>query len=212
MIKHCGVVMITIIDISRGLLSAPVFPGDPEPRLQQITRMDMGDSCNLSALYFGLHTATHADAQRHFIESGAGIDQMPLASYIGECRVIEVTPGPITGDMVDRQFPVGCERLLLRTGGEAYLTESAAYELAARGLRLLGTDGLSIGGGADQAQAAVHRAILSAGTAVLEGLELSNAPAGTYFLFAPPVKLEGGDGAPVRAVLVSDYIFWSARS
>lgn len=31
--------------------------------------------------------------------------------------------------------------------------------------------------------------------------------AGRLFLIAPPVKIVGRDGAPVRAVLASDYIF-----
>ena len=38
---------------------------------------------------------------------------------------------------------------------------------------------------------------------------LEQAEPGYYFLFAPPVKIEGVDGAPVRAVLIEDYVFWS---
>ncbi len=198
-----------ILDISRGVLRTPVYPGDPEPRLQRIQRLENGDNCNLSALYFGLHTATHADAPCHFIDGGAGISEMALESYIGECLVLDVPEGPIPCSFVEQYFPIGCERILMRSQGKSSLTESAAYELSARGLRLIGTDALSIAAGGEEEQRKVHRAILGGSTAVLEGLDLTRAEPGRYFLFAPPVKIEGVDGAPVRAVLIEDYIFWS---
>ena len=37
---------------------------------------------------------------------------------------------------------------------------------------------------------------------LLEGLDLSKAAPGTYFLFAAPLKIAGADGAPVRAILL----------
>lgn len=204
-----GDVFMRILDISRGVLDTPVYPGDPEPRLQRILKLENGDNCNLSALYFGLHTATHADAQCHFLDGGAGIDAMPLESYIGECMVIDVPEGPLPCSFVDTYFPLGCERILMRSHGRSALTESAAYEISARGTRLIGTDALSIAPGGEEEQRKVHRAILGGGTAVLEGLNLEQAEPGYYFLFAPPVKIEGVDGAPVRAVLIEDYVFWS---
>lgn len=45
---------------------------------------------------------------------------------------------------------------------------------------------------------------------MLEGLDLSEVTPGNYYLFAAPVKLGGLEGAPVRAVLISDYIFGAA--
>ena len=32
---------------------------------------------------------------------------------------------------------------------------------------------------------------------------------GDYFLSAAPIKIKGAEAAPVRAFLVSDFIFWS---
>ena len=46
---------------------------------------------------------------------------------------------------------------------------------------------------------------------MLEGLDLSEVSPGSYYLFAAPVKLGGREGAPVRAVLIDDYIFWGGR-
>ena len=73
-------------------------------------------------------------------------------------------------------------------------------------MRLVGTDAQSVGCPGDQV--CPHRALLRENIAVLEGLNLEEAAPGNYFLIAPPVKIAGRDGAPVRAVLAADYIFW----
>jgi arylformamidase len=46
-----------------------------------------------------------------------------------------------------------------------------------------------------------HHALRRNGIAILEGLDLRPAPDGVYELVALPLKIEGGDGSPVRAVL-----------
>ena len=46
-----------------------------------------------------------------------------------------------------------------------------------------------------------HHALLEGGVAILENLDLSKVPAGDYELIALPLKIAGGDAAPVRAVL-----------
>jgi arylformamidase len=61
---------------------------------------------------------------------------------------------------------------------------------------LVGVEGLSIG------DLAVHRALLGNGVIILEGLSLCGVPSGNYILHAPPLKLEGADGAPCRAILI----------
>lgn len=197
---------MNLIDISSDLLTAPVYPGDPEPRLHVLSRIANGDACNLSALYACLHTGTHADAPMHFIEGGKSISEVPLECFIGPCTVLEIGPGPVTGEQIDALVKPGCERVLFKSGGSAYFLESAGDELAMLGVRLIGTDAQSVGCPGNQARP--HRALLQENIAVLEGLYLEEAAPGDYFLIAPSVKIAGRDGAPARAVLVSDYIFW----
>ncbi len=199
-----------LIDISKKYFSSEVYPGDPTPESEQISVIGEGSECNLSAIHACAHTATHVDAPLHFIANGMSIEELPLEPFIGPCTVIEVPNGVITGDYVDRFFPEKCERLLIKGNGRAFFMDSSAQELADRGLLLIGTDSLSVGSKGNQV--APHKAFLMNNVAVLEGLDLSGVKPGNYFLFAPPVKCDGIEGAPARAVLIEDYIFWSRRS
>lgn len=196
-----------IIDISKKFFSCDIYPGDPEPKKEFVSRIEDGAGCNLSTVFACVHTGTHVDAPLHFVTGGDEIDDLPLEPFIGECSVIEVPAGVITGEYVDAHFPKKCERLLIKGEGKAYFMDSSAQELAERGLLLIGTDSLSVGTQGDQV--APHRAFLQNGVAVLEGLDLSGVKPGNYFLFAAPVNYDGLEAAPARAVLIDDYIFWS---
>lgn len=196
-----------IIDITKKFFCADVYPGDPRPEAEQIAEIGDDSECNLTVVHACVHNGTHADAPSHFLPSGITIDEMMLDAYIGPCTVIEVPGEVITGEYVDEFFPKDCKRLLVKGGGRAYFMDSSAQELAERGLLLIGTDSLSVGTKGNQT--GPHKAFLSEGVAILEGLELTRVEPGDYFLFAPPVPYDGLDGAPVRAVLISDYIFWS---
>ena len=196
-----------LIDITKDLITTPVYPGDPEPELSVFSAIANGDACNMAKLTTTLHCGTHADAPLHFVPGGAPINAADPERFIGECEVIEVPPGRITGEVVDRLFPRRPKRLLLKSGGKAYFEKTGAEEAAYYGYQLIGTDANSIGGPEDQT--GPHRAILGENIAVLENLDLSEVKPGKYFLIAAPVKISGVEAAPVRALLVDGHIFWS---
>lgn len=184
-------------DISRELMGAPVYPGDPAPQRTWIQQMALGDSCNLSALSLCAHNGTHLDAPLHFVPDGDAVEAVPLSVCCGPCRVV-AAEGLLTGDAAERltaRFP--CERLLLK--GDVRVDISAAYVLADAQLRLVGAEAPSVA--TASGDEAVHRHLLNSGICLLEGLDLSAVPEGTYFLFAAPLKIAGCEGAPVRAVL-----------
>lgn len=188
-----------IIDISRDLFQTLPYPGDPAPSRDLIRRMELGDSCNLSGFYACCHSATHLDAPRHFIEDGGTVDQVDLSRCAGPCTVLEFD-GIVTGAEIDR-LPPGCEkRLLIKGNGRAFLSESAAFALAEAGFLLVGTDAQSIATASDTQ--APHLELLNAGIPILEGLDLSAAAPGNYFLTALPLRLGGAEAAPVRAALL----------
>ncbi len=199
-----------IIDISRDILNTNIYPGDPEPRVENVHSIADGADCNLNVLHFCLHTGTHADAPLHFIDGAPSIDSIAPDIFIGPCLVIEAPEGGISGDFVDRNFPPTCERLLIKSGGKAWFTPSGAFEASACSLKLIGTDSLSVGISGNQVQP--HKAFMFENVAILEGLDLTDVEPGEYFLIALPVKIGGVEAAPVRAILIKDYLFWGAKS
>ncbi len=81
-----------------------------------------------------------------------------------------------------------------------YLTPGLARALAAGRVPLVGLDGPSVDP-FDSRTLEAHRLLAAAGVAILEGLDLSRAEPGEWALIALPLRLEGGDAAPVRAAL-----------
>ena len=134
-----------IYDISADILSAAVYPGDPEPELTRVASIGQGSECNLSALYCCLHNGTHVDAPLHFLPDGGTIDKMPLGVFLGDCRVVSVPAGEITARTVRERFPADVRRVIVRGGGKAYFSEEGAAEAAKRGYLLIGIDALSVG-------------------------------------------------------------------
>ncbi len=190
-----------IYDISRELLSAPLFPDDSGPKIETLRDMKNGDMYNLSNLHMCVHNGTHADAPLHFIEDGDSIDNVSLDKFVGYCTVIECDH-PMTGQEAENLLPHIRKRLLIK--GNGAITESAAFVLASGGIKLLGVESLSVGD--VNAPRAVHLELLGAEVALLESLNLSKVPVGEYYLVAAPLKIKGAEGAPCRAILLKGII------
>ena len=169
--------------------------------------------CRVSTLSFGAHTGTHIDAPVHFAVSPTGVDALPLETFIGVARVIEIQDrAAITPRELEVWDVEPAERLLFKTCNSGrcwrmevftadyvYVTPAAAKWLVDRRVRVLGVDYLSVGGMEDGHL--THRALLEGGVSILEGLDLSAVGAGYYDLIALPLRLQGADGAPARAIV-----------
>ncbi|KAF5047274.1 Kynurenine formamidase [anaerobic digester metagenome] len=199
--------MVRYIDVTRVLSPAVVtYPGDIEPRIE---KQDTGDYL-ISSLSLSSHSGTHIDAPDHFLRDGRTVDGLPLGLLIGPCRVIETQTTAIGPDVFEGRLQ-GVTRVLFRTWFSRRtrfvapfpaLTPEAARQLAAAGVRVVGTDAPSIEPhGSD---GTVHRALLARGGAVIELLDLSHVPEGDYRLIALPLRIRDGDGAPARVVLEVD--------
>ena len=79
----------------------------------------------------------------------------------------------------------------------------AAQHLAKRKVRLIGIDSLSVED-MEISYGSVHRTLLRAGIAILEGLQLRHAVDEHYLLSAFPLALSGENGSPCRAVLIEE--------
>lgn len=196
----------------------PTYPGDPGIHIQDWSRLANGDGANVSSLSFGAHTGTHVDAPAHFIEGAKKLESLELEILIGEAEVVHV---PEDGRVIDEEFVAancadGTKRILFKTRNSAfwttdytdfrtdftYLDPAAAKRLVKQGVKLVGIDYLSIEkfGSKDHE---VHRLLLSHEVIIVEGLNLTEVPAGKYELICLPLRLRSklGDGAPARAVL-----------
>ena len=193
------------------------WPGDPGIDIEPSARIARGDAANVSLLRLGSHTGTHGDPPVHFIEGAAGIDAVPLDVLIGDAFVADARGlmGEVGAAELDGLgVPAGTERLLLKSDNSALwreerpafpssyvcLAPDGAEWCVARGLRLVGVDLLSV----EAAHAPghpVHVSLLSAGLAIVEGLDLGMVEPGPWRLAVLPLRVRDGDGAPARAVL-----------
>lgn len=199
-----------IIDISNDLLTAEVYEGDPIPEMKRVREISPDSYYNLSVLDACLHNGTHIDAPLHFVPDADSVDKLPLEKFIGPCKVIEVSEGIITGRLVEEYFPRDCKRVLIKSKGRAFIHCTGAEVMVHLGYELVGTDGVTVE--VPDSDGSTHRTLLNANIAILEGLNLENAKSGEYFLIAPPVKIGGAEASFTRAVLISDYIFWSSKN
>lgn len=189
-----------IYDITRELFTAAVYPGDPEPSLTRLASIEEGADYTLSQFSAGCHNGTHMDAPLHVLSDGDSIGDLPLDALIGPCSVVEIE-GTITGADIDELLPKCNRMVLFRTRGRASLTPSAAFAMAEGGITLFGMDTMQLAEEKDERL--VHRYLLEAGIPILEGLDLSQVPIGGYTLFALPMKMQGAEAAPVRAILIA---------
>lgn len=207
---------LDIIDISLGVVpDMPVWPGSVGVRITRTMRLEDGDVANVSRLDCDVHVGTHVDAPRHFLEGGRTVDELDLDCLIGPAVVChlpnasQITASELSG----LDLPVDTSRLLLRTRNSAWWAEGStefrkdyvaftadgAQWLVDHGVGLIGVDYLSVQRYEDSPL--THQVLLEAGVVIIEGLNLTNVPQGTYELICLPLRLIGVEGAPARAVL-----------
>ena len=209
--------MSRIYDISVPIRSGGlVYPGNPEIEISLQQAVAKGAGANVSFIRFGSHTGTHADAARHFFDDGQTVDAIPLERLIGPALLLNFPDDVRAVGAADLQKHdiKGHTRILLRTRNSAllsqkefardytYLAPDGAQYLVDNGVELVGIDYLSI----EQFHSGhhkTHRTLLAKSVVILEGLDLSVPAPGAYQLICLPLRIEGCDGAPARAVLVA---------
>ena len=193
-----------------------VYPGNPPISITAVQSIAQGDTANVSRIDLGSHTGTHVDAPLHFMDGGAGVDELPLDVLVGPARLIAFGDEVMAvGEAELRRHDLrGVTRLLIKTRNSAWLASGSAEVhpdfthvapdgaeyLVSIGVRLVGVDYLSV----EQFRSPHHRThktLLSNGVVIVEGLVLTEPPPGDYELYCLPMLLAGIDGAPARAVL-----------
>lgn len=205
-----------IIDITRTLSpSIAVWPGDAPFEITGLTRIQDGAASNVTTLTMSAHTGTHADAARHIQDGATPLDEEALLPFWGRAQVIEIDQlmGPITFESIEkRKIDLSAApRLLLKTKASdqpldqfdpSYVWPDAGLleAFAEAGGVLIGTDAPSIDPFDSQILAG-HHMTLKHGLAIVEGLMLKGVTPGFYEFVGLPLKIEHGDGSPIRAAL-----------
>jgi arylformamidase len=195
-----------------------VFPGDQ--KYQRTVSLDFKSGSNLllSSVETTLHLGAHADSVSHYHPSGGGIEKRKLAAYFGKAQVIEVTLP--RGERIlpsHLKAQVQAPRVLFKTQSFPdpdhwnsdfnSLSPELIHFLSKSGVILVGIDTPSVDPEASKPLES-HQALFQTGMSVLEGLCLSQVPAGFYQLVALPLRLEDADASPVRAILIEGCEFF----
>ena len=199
----------------------PVYPGDPSPSFEDYSTLQK-EGVNLTRIIMGSHTGTHLDAPRHFIRDGIGIDRIPPNKLIGEAYVADLSKKPIGTAITSKDLRreveekiakddiavvyTGCSE---RWGEESvnrdytYLTGDAADYLVSKRVRAVGIDCLSVEK-FKAAEPVVHKTLLGNGVFIIESLSsaLKQFVGKRILMICMPIKLQDGDGAPARVVVI----------
>ena len=189
-----------------------------------------GEIFTSSRLHMPLHGFTHVDAPMHFLPGAEAIADLPLERWCGEAAVVDlsdrgVDDGITAGDLAERGTHVRSgDIVLLRTDWDQkadigrrefwtrapYTTRDAAEWLVARGVKAVGYDyppdpslrmNPETPGAVAREHHVTHDVFFPRGIAVVEYLANLRAIGTPRTLFvALPLKVDGGDGSPVRAV------------
>ncbi len=207
-----------IIDITAAIRQGiPVYPGDPEPVIEQICSIAK-DGFALSAIFMGSHTGTHVDAPSHVLDDGISVDMLVPGDLMGRAILLDMrcAGSCICAEHLDTAWKaIGpgnkIDVLLLKTDAASSiegsdnlcLKEDIATWIYNKKINILGVDAFSI---ESKGELSLHRSLLSQGVNIVECLDLSKVKEGIYTFICLPLKIVDCDAAPARAILIDDQV------
>lgn len=213
-----------ILDLSHPIHSAtPPWPGWPSVETKFLDRARWNTPefrhVNSSRFSMNVHCGTHMDAPFHFLDEGRTIDQVPLERTVGMATLVRLR-GKGTASQITREDLQPWEaslratrKAILHTGWSSrwmqhdffgeypIITVDAAQFLVECGVQLVGVETGSV----DYSPNDTHIVLLGNDCLIIECLTNLDRIAQTeFYLIATPLKLQGLDGSPIRAVAVLD--------
>ncbi|KAG5497746.1 hypothetical protein JKF63_04013 [Porcisia hertigi] len=170
-----------LIDLSVPLYDGmPVYEGDPPVRVTKVCTREK-DGWEVRQLHMGTHTGTHVDVPVHMHEGGSNLDGVPLTQYCGPAVV--VTVGAVS-------YPVKMGLLFY---------ESVPADCVSR---IVAAEAPFVGGPLEEE---TERLLLGHG--IITYTDLTNVEElieKRFMFYGFPLRIQGGDGSPVRAVAIVD--------
>ncbi len=169
---------------------------------------------NETLITLNSHTGTHIDAPAHFIDNGKAIDELDPLCCSGQAIVIDMThiTTCITKEHLKQISSLAGLIVLFKTSNSfldaqapfnqnfIYIATDAAEYLVQQKVKAVGVDYLGIE--RNQPGHPTHKAFMHQNIPIIEGLRLEHINSGNYFLWCLPIKIQGLDAAPARAILV----------
>lgn len=210
---------IKVIDLTHTIKeNMPVYPGTDTPRLIPANSYDR-DGFKETLLQMYTHTGTHIDPPAHLYPNRTTLEQFPASQFIGKALVIdcrELKEGQaITMDCLTKYrektkqadfllFNLGWDK---RWGTDAYFgdypcIDDEVLEYIIHGnYKGIGFDVIGLDPIADKNLTRHKKLFKSCNIVNIENLQNLELCGNDLFWFSCyPLKLENGDGSPIRAI------------
>ena len=198
-----------------------VWPTHPRFKMEQVSSLQEGKESSYHSVCLSEHTGTHFDAPSHFILGAATITDIPIRKFFGRLAKVDVL-----GQEPNSQLPASKildfekqhgqleagDAVMFYYGWSQHweqpaeflqgwpgLSPEAANVLVERGVRIAGTDCLSIDHFTSKTFPA-HNILLHANILIGENFANLDRLPPWSFLTALPLPIENGTGSPVRAI------------
>ena len=202
-----------IYDISMSITQEMLLYPGTEPVQITEEKNFKEDGYNLTSISLSTHTGTHLDAPLHFVDQGKEISDFSVDDFMISVQVVNIKNKKEIKVSELEEINFTRNNILFKTVNSKILddskfdksyvglTEESAEYLISKEIKFIGIDYLSVGKHGIGNQK-VHRMLLQNEILLLEGVDLSDITPGEFTLIALPLKLEGAEGSPVRAVLI----------
>ena len=194
--------------------SLPVWPGEQGVEIfpQKVYEKD---GCNVSYIKVGMHAGTHVDAPIHFTKDGKDTSEVDLTRFFGPAKVFTFDETEVLHKSHLEGLPIEEGNIvllnMLKNNGllkekvfrtdYVYVAPDAATYLLEKKVRAVGVNYFSVASCFPTEGPTSHHIFLENGIVIYEGLNLEGIPAGQYQIVCLPLKIKGGNGSPVRAIL-----------
>lgn len=194
-----------IYDLSQLVdLNTKRFDLEPITVITRIIKKTEACPVNLSKISCSSHAGTHCDAPLHVDNQGKSVCQLNLESFVGRCAIVDVSHLHDVIKASDIENLGFEERMIFKVYEHkqdfAYFGPCAIDLLAQNGVKLLGTNAMSIDDKYSKALKAHHKCFQH-DIQIVEGLKLTEVPDGVYGFIGLPLKISGADASPMRAIV-----------
>lgn len=184
----------------------PVFPGNPQPKITQISRI-AENGWNEKQLTFTSHFSTHIDAPRHMIESGKALSDYPISSFIGEAVLFDVQGQAEI--KVDTSEVKENDMVFFFTGyinhiydkdyflNNPVLSKHTVKQLIEKKISIIGIDSFT----PDNEPFHLHKELFKRDILIVENMvHLEKIKKKRFLCYIFPLNIKDADGAPCRIV------------